>query len=200
MANATTQSNPVTEVKAFARGIHVPPRKARLVAQTMQQLPIVEALDQLRFLTKKAALPIRKLLDSAVANASHNFQIEADRLYVKSLTIDGGKVMFRYSPRAQGRAFPVRKRTSNINLILGVSATPFRKSRKTLTKTAVAETMPTDKEPQTATPLPTPETETTTSKLRFWQRKKKAEDTTQVPPKQDAKGKNYTSFDRRGNM
>lgn len=185
----------IKEVKAVARGIHISPRKVRLLAGLVANMAVEEALIQLDVLTKKAAKPVKKLVASAIANARHNFQIEPDRLYIKNLTADGGRVFFRYQPRAQGRAFPVRKRTSHINLVLGVSEKPLAAvPRKTKPETApvhpekIAESKPEIKEEP--------------KKTSFWQRfkRKKAEDNTQVPPKQDIKGKHYTGFDRRGNM
>ena len=108
----------ITEVKAFARYIHVSPRKLRLVADLIRKTRVDAALEQLRFSSKKAALPITKALNSAVANAVHNFNMDKNDLFIKSITIDGGPVFKRYAPRAQGRAFIERKRTSHINIIL----------------------------------------------------------------------------------
>lgn len=108
----------VKEVKAFARYIHVSPRKLRLVADLVRKTPVDVALEQLRFSSKHAALPLTKAINSAVANAVHNFNMNKDDLFVKSITIDGGPVFKRYAPRAQGRAFIERKRTSHINVIL----------------------------------------------------------------------------------
>src|SRR3989344_6588416 len=110
----------ITEVKAYARGIHMSPRKVRLVSDLLKKLSVDAALTSLQFLDKKAAHPIKKLVDSGVANASHNFQIESARLFIKSLTVDGGAVQKRFKPHAHGRAFPIRRQTSDINLILGV--------------------------------------------------------------------------------
>lgn len=107
------------EVKAFARHIHVGPRKLRLVADMIRSNPVDVALEQLKFSSKQAALPITKVLNSAIANAVHNFNLNKDELFVKSITIDGGPVMKRMFPRAQGRGFIVRKRTSHINVVLG---------------------------------------------------------------------------------
>jgi len=188
----------MTEVKASVKGIHISPRKARLVTDLLRNLPVSDALIQLDFQLKKASLPIKKLVHSAVANAHHNFQIDADRLFVKKLSVDGGRVFFRYTPRAQGRAFPIRKRTSHINLVLGISAKPIgRKLSARIDKPASSE------KPHVHTPpaeAKVPESVERKSRFAFWRRKKKEEDKTQVPPKQDVKGKNYTSFDRRGNM
>ena len=116
MATQELQKN--KEVKAFARYIHVSPQKLRLVADLIRRTPVDVALEQLRFSSKNAALPLTKLINSAVANAVHNFDLKKEDLFVKVITIDGGPVFKRYAPRAQGRAFVERKRTSHINLIL----------------------------------------------------------------------------------
>jgi large subunit ribosomal protein L22 len=108
----------IKEIKAFARYIHVSPRKLRLVADLVRQTPVDVALEQLRFSSKNAALPLTKAINSAVANAVHNFNLDKDSLFVKAITIDQGPVFKRYAPRAQGRAFVERKRTSHINVVL----------------------------------------------------------------------------------
>lgn len=196
---AQAQKKETSEVKAFARGIHISPRKVRLVANLVKNLPVEQALTTLRFAGKRAALPMLKLLNSAVANASHNFQIDSSRLFIKNLSVDGGRVFKRFQPRAQGRAMPVRKRTSHLNLILGVSS-------KALT------TRPVGSDNKVATPTsPLPhegEKKEGVSSFKFWQRKKKASSSPsgrspaggQMPPKEDPKGRHYTGFDRRGNM
>ena len=119
----------VKEVKAFARHIHVSPRKLRLVANLIRQTPVDVALEQLRFSSKQAALPLTKAINSAVANAVHNFNMNKQDLFVKAVTIDGGPVMKRYAPRAQGRAFTERKRTSHINVVLELRANKSKKTR-----------------------------------------------------------------------
>ena len=113
-----TPQTPAKEVKVFARYIHVAPRKLRLVADMIRRQPVDMALEQLRFSSKNAALPITKALNSAIANAVHNFNLKKEDLFVKSITIDGGPVYKKMVPRAQGRGFIERKRTSHINLIL----------------------------------------------------------------------------------
>ena len=115
----TADKTQVKEVKAFARYIHVSPRKLRLVADLVRNTSVDVALEQLRFSSKNAALPLTKAINSAIANALHNFNLNRDNLYIKSLTIDGGPVFKRYAPRAQGCAFVERKRTSHINVVLG---------------------------------------------------------------------------------
>jgi large subunit ribosomal protein L22 len=108
----------IREVKAYARYVHVSPQKLRLVADMVRKTPVDQALEQLRFSSKKAAQPLTKAINSAIANAVHNFNFKKEDLFVKSVTIDGGPVYKRYSPRAQGRAFIERKRTSHINVTL----------------------------------------------------------------------------------
>ncbi len=120
------------EVKAFARYIHMSPRKLRLVADLVRHSSVEAALEQLRFSSKNASVPLAKVINSAVANAVHNFNLNKDDLFIKSLTIDGGPVYKRYSPRAQGRAFIVRKRTSHINLILEARAGKKKKKVRSI--------------------------------------------------------------------
>jgi large subunit ribosomal protein L22 len=144
MANKTTvKTQP--EVKAYARYIHISPRKLRLVADLVRKARADVALEQLRYSSKTAALPIMKLLNSAIANAVHNHQMKKEDLVVKAITIDGGPVYKRMEPRAQGRGFIVRKRTSHINIVL--EARQRQKSKKAhraiftaKAKPAVAET------------------------------------------------------------
>lgn len=107
------------EVKAKAKFIRMSPTKIRLVANLVQKMPVAKALDQLRFINKLAAGPVAKLIKSASANAEHNFELAKDNLFIKELTVDQGPTLKRSLPRAHGRATPIRKRTSHINLVLG---------------------------------------------------------------------------------
>lgn len=130
MATENQKKN-ITEVKAFARYIHVSPRKLRLVADLVRRQQVDSALEQLRFSSKQASLPLAKAINSAVANAIHNFNLNKENLFVKAITIDQGPVFKRYAPRAQGRAFVERKRTSHINVVLE-SRTQPKKSRRSM--------------------------------------------------------------------
>lgn len=190
------ETKKITELKVRAGGIHLSPRKVRLVADLVRNLPVTEALAELDFVVKKAAGPLKKLLRSGVANAANNFQIEQEQLFIKKISVDGGRVFLRFTPRAQGRAFPLKKRTSDINLILGVNEALKIKAKKAKVQTPrVAEPERVDTEPVAELGAPPTETQ---SRWKFW--KKKAKDPSQLAPKQDVKGKKYTSFDRRGNM
>ena len=105
------------EVKARLRFVRVAPRKARLVADLIRGKRSEEALNLLTFTKKAAAKIVTKVLKSAVANAMQK-KMDADRLYVKQITVDQGPTMKRFQPRALGRATTIRKRTSHINIVL----------------------------------------------------------------------------------
>ena len=110
----------MTEINAQLNYLRIAPRKVRLVADLLRGLPVTSAESELRFITKRASLPISKLLNSAIANAKSNsaFHGTKDDLYIKTIKVDGGPVLKRSMPRARGRAFPIRKETSHITLIL----------------------------------------------------------------------------------
>ena len=104
------------EVRAIAKYVRVSPQKCRLVADQVRRLPVGQALELLQFSPKKAAVPIRKTLESAIANAEHNQGLDIDELRVDTISIDEGPVMKRWRPRAKGRATPIIKRTSHITV------------------------------------------------------------------------------------
>jgi ribosomal protein L22 len=105
-------------VNASARFVRVAPRKARLVADQVRGLPLEDALPLLRFSTRGAAQNIRKLLESAAANAETNHDLIADDLLIKDIHVDEGPTLRRYRPRALGRATRINKRTSHIAVAL----------------------------------------------------------------------------------
>ncbi len=106
------------EAKALARQIRISPQKARLVADLIRGKDVASAINTLRFMPKKGARILRKVLESALANASQNEAIDVDTLYVKKIFIDGGPMLKRIMPRAQGRANRILKRTSHITVVL----------------------------------------------------------------------------------
>lgn len=106
------------------------PRKVRLVARLIQGKKIEEAKNTLSFLVKRAAKPLADLLNSAVSNASNNFNIPSDQLYVKSFRVDSGVTLKRRMPRARGSAFPINKRTSHVFIELDtIDNMPIKKSK-----------------------------------------------------------------------
>ncbi len=101
-------------MKASLPNYRQAPRKVRLIAELIKGKSAVQAQGILGHLIKRGALPIKKLLDSAVANSG----VSADTLMVKTATVDKGKVIKRWMPRAMGRAFPIHKHTSKIYIEL----------------------------------------------------------------------------------
>jgi large subunit ribosomal protein L22 len=94
------------------------PRKVRLVADMVRGKKANDAMISLSFVPHKASDSIQKLLKSAIANADNNHGIKSDELFIKELRIDQGVTAYRFRPRARGRAFPIRKRSSHIILSL----------------------------------------------------------------------------------
>lgn len=107
------------ETKASLNYARVGAQKARLVADLVRGKNVDEALKTLTYLNKKTALLIKKLIESAVANADYKKTMNMDKLFIKSISVDQGPVLKRFRPRAQGRAFGVRKKLSHINVTLG---------------------------------------------------------------------------------
>ena len=119
------------EVKAKVKFIRMSPIKIRLVANLIKTMPVEKALDQLRFINKLASGPVIGLIKSAIANAENNFELDKDNLFIKELTVNQGPTLKRSMPRAHGRATPIRKRTSHINLVLGeIKPTSTLKTKK----------------------------------------------------------------------
>ncbi len=106
------------EVKAKLRNIRVGAQKARIVADLVRGKDVGDALRILSFMQQKPALFFRKLIESAVANADQAKMVDVDNLYIKHLSVDMGSSLRRFRPRAQGRATPVKKKSSHINLTL----------------------------------------------------------------------------------
>jgi large subunit ribosomal protein L22 len=105
-------------VTAELKNYRQSPRKVRLVVDAIRGKDVSCAMTTLTFMSKRAASPIQKLLKSAVANASHNFNLKEDTLFVKKITVDGGPILKRSMARARGRAFSIHKHTSHIKLVL----------------------------------------------------------------------------------
>jgi large subunit ribosomal protein L22 len=103
---------------AKLRHLRIAPRKVRLVADLIRGKNVEEALAILQFTNKRSSLPIAKLLQSAVANADQKEGVDVDRLFVKTITVDGGPTIKRFRPRAMGRATPILKRTSHVSIAL----------------------------------------------------------------------------------
>ncbi|HVF19127.1 MAG TPA: 50S ribosomal protein L22 [Mycobacteriales bacterium] len=104
---------------ARARYVHVSPMKARRVVDLIRGLPATEALNVLKFAPQAASEDVYKVVASAMANAEHNAHLrDRDRLVVAQAFVDEGPTMKRFRPRAQGRAFRIRKRTCHITVVV----------------------------------------------------------------------------------
>ena len=104
--------------RAQARYARVGPRKARRVIDLVRGMKASEALDVLRFTPQAASEDVYKVVASAVANAEHNEHLDRDALWISEAYVDEGPTLKRFRPRAQGRAYRVRKRTSHITVVV----------------------------------------------------------------------------------
>jgi len=107
------------EARAVAKYVRMSTRKARLVIDAIRGKNVNDALRIVGLSSKKAARPIRKTLESAIANAENNFDIDVDELYVVKATADMGRALRRLRPRAFGRADIIRRPTSHITIVVG---------------------------------------------------------------------------------
>ena len=102
--------------RATAKYVHMSPTKVRRVVELIKGRPVAEALDILRFAPQAAAEPLFKVVASAAANAENNLDLDRDTLVVTAAYADEGPTLKRIRPRAQGRAYRIRKRTSHITV------------------------------------------------------------------------------------
>ena len=107
------------ETKAILRGVRLSAQKGRLVADLVRGKPVEQALNVLAFSPKKGAKIIRKVVESAIANAEHNDGADIDELKVKTIYVEKGMVMRRFSARAKGRGNRIIKPTCHIFLTVG---------------------------------------------------------------------------------
>lgn len=106
------------ETTAKLRNLRMSPRKVRLLTDLIKGKSVQDALLQLALQAKDAARPVKKLLESAVANAEHNHAMEQGTLVVKNAFVDAGATLKRFTPRAFGRASAIHKRTSHVTIVL----------------------------------------------------------------------------------
>ncbi|MBU0661543.1 50S ribosomal protein L22 [Patescibacteria group bacterium] len=127
------------QTKATLRNLRTSPRKVRLLIDLVRGKQVQDALLQLQFSKKSAAKSVKKLIESAIANAKHNHKIKEDSLVISTAFVDEGPTMKRWQPRAFGRAFVIRKRTSHITVVLTgeVDAVAVEKEKKEAQKEKV---------------------------------------------------------------
>ena len=124
---ATVDAAPVADASAIQRSARQSPYKMRLVIDQIRGKNVNEALGLLKFSKKHAAVQIAKTLNSAVANAEHaarqnNESLDVDELFVKKAIVNEGPKIKRFMPAAQGRATPIHKRTSHVEIVIGAKA------------------------------------------------------------------------------
>lgn len=108
------------EIKASLNYLRIAPRKVRSVVDLIRGKEIKEAETQLKFIARRASMPILRLLKSAIANAKNNFNVDKEDLFIKEIKVNEGIPHKRSRPVSRGRAFPIMKRTSHIIISLGV--------------------------------------------------------------------------------
>jgi large subunit ribosomal protein L22 len=106
------------EVRAIARYVRISPRKIRLVMDQVRGKKVEEALNILSFAPQRGARLLKKVINSAVANAEQNSGLDVDSLFIKRIYADEGPTLKRFRPRALGRATRIRKRTSHLTVVL----------------------------------------------------------------------------------
>lgn len=105
-------------VKAKLKHLRMSPRKVRLVADLIRGMKVSEAEKQLKFCKKKAAKPLLKLLNSAVANAEHNFKLDKSNLYLSKVLVNQGPSLKRWEIKGRGRVGEIKKRSSHVTVVL----------------------------------------------------------------------------------
>jgi len=160
------------QISSIYRGARISAFKCREVTREIQGKPVAAALDILTFTPRKAARLVEKTLKSAIANAENNNNLRADRLVVQEAVVGEGPTFKRFQPKARGSAGPIRKRTSNIRIILTdeIEIQPSRAEKRAAAKRKSAAKPAAKKKAAAAAPAPAPEapapeaaaTETTT--------------------------------------
>ena len=110
-------------MKASLTNYHQAPRKVRLIIDLVRGKKVEEAIVQLQFVPKRASLPIKTLIQSAVANAlNKDAKVKREDLYIKTIAVGKGMVFKRFRPGAHGRAFPIQRKTSHVDITLGAKS------------------------------------------------------------------------------
>lgn len=117
-------------VTAKLNYLRIAPRKVRLVADLIRNKRVEEAETILSFTTKKASLPLLKLLKQALANARSSFQLDPSNLFVARITVDEGPKLKRWRPRARGQAYEIQKKTSHLTIVLDEIVKKPKKAKK----------------------------------------------------------------------
>ncbi|MCY4050747.1 MAG: 50S ribosomal protein L22 [Gammaproteobacteria bacterium] len=117
------------QVSSIAKYVRLSPQKARLLANQIRNLPVESAIDLLKFSKRKAAVPVLKTLESAIANADHNNSLDIDELWVSQIMVDEAPTLKRFRARAKGRGTRIFKRNCHIKVSVSNEPNPHRKQR-----------------------------------------------------------------------
>lgn len=128
------------EVLARGKYIKTSPKKARAVADLIRGKSALEAQVILSVMPQTSAAEIKKVLESAIANAENNFNLEKSKLMISKISIDGGPVVKRYMPRAKGMASDIKRRTSHIEIVVSGDVKTKKKAEEKETKIETAKT------------------------------------------------------------
>jgi large subunit ribosomal protein L22 len=136
------------EAEARARHIGYPPRKVRQIADLIRGKNVEEALEILKFTERAAAVPMGKTVKSAMHNMVNKKggTVEAADMVIKSVLVDDGRTLYRIRPRAQGRAYRIRKRSSHIKVVVTLTEKAVHKEKAHTHEKEKAKTKPKDKE------------------------------------------------------
>lgn len=138
MAENKTRHLAADSALAQVRYLRMTPTKCRRVIDLVRGMDVQEALDQLRFQPQAASEPVAKVIASAAANAENNAQLDRSSLYISQAYVDEGPTLKRFRPRAQGRAYRIRKRTSHITVVVSIRPSDGKSHLATTTKKAGA--------------------------------------------------------------
>ena len=114
-------------VQAIAKGVRMSPRKVGVVASLVRGRTVADAVTILEHTPRRSALAVKKVIESARANAEHNHNLKPDTLQIVSINVTAGPAFKRYRPAAHGRALPFQRRTSHIHVVVDGEARPVRK-------------------------------------------------------------------------
>ena len=117
-------------VKAIAKGVRMSPRKVGVVVALVRGRTVADALTILEHVPRRSALPVKKVIKSAQANADHNHSLKPDTLVITEITVTPGVRLKRYRPASHGRALPFQRRTSHIRVVVDGEARASKKPAK----------------------------------------------------------------------
>ena len=129
----------MAEVKAQLNNLRMAPRKVRAIVNLVKGKNVNDAISQLEYFVRRPSEPMKKLLNSAVANAENNFSMVKDNLYIKEFIVNEGVKLKRFRAKGFGRAESIQKKTSHVKVVLGERTPGLRTERKTKAKKETAE-------------------------------------------------------------